>query len=169
MHIPPYHKKAVWQRFFVGALIGGVIAYCVFAYMYNSMYQRLFETNLELQSQVTELKNQNEALLEDKKDLDEKNEEQLTIESMEVTIANAKTLKLSHLVVYQMEEMIKEELKHVIGQKVSIVSESDQLLTSTIENKEFAIEDFNYYFTVTKITFARTLKITVTAKNNSPA
>lgn len=164
MHIPPYHRKTVWQRFFVGALIGGVIAYCVFAYMYNSMYERMVEYNLELKSQVTELKNQNEALLEDKEDLDEKNKEKLTVESIEVTIANDKELKLSHLVVYQMEELIKEEVQQVIGQDLSVVSESDQLLTSTIENKEFALEDFHYHFTVSRLTIAQTIKITVEAK-----
>ncbi|MEN1968234.1 sporulation membrane protein YtrI [Lentibacillus sp. N15] len=167
MHIPPYHKQASWQRFFVGALIGGVVAYCVFAYMYNTMYERLLEYNQQLKSQVTELRNQNDALLEDKKDLDEKNKEKLTVESIEVTIANDQELKLSQLVVYQMEEIIKEEIKHVVGKEVSVVSESDQLLTGTIENKEFAIDDFSYHFTVTRLTIAKTIKISVKAESSS--
>lgn len=164
MHIPPYHRKTVWQRFFVGALIGGVIAYCIFAYMYNSMYEQMLEDNLELKSQVTEVKNQNEALLEEKEDWDKQNQKELTVESVEVTIANDKDLKLDHLIVHQMEEMIKDEVKQVIGQDLSIVSESDQLLTSTIENKEFAFEDFHYNFKVSRLTISQTVKITVEAK-----
>ncbi|WP_088050853.1 sporulation membrane protein YtrI [Virgibacillus dakarensis] len=167
MHIPPYHKKAIWQRFFVGALIGAVIAYCVFAYMYNTMYERLLENNLELKSQVTDLKNQNDALLKDKKDLDEKNKKELTVESIEVTVTNAKNLKLDHLTAHQMEDIIKAEINQIIGQEVRIIDESSELLTSTIENKEFAINDFTYSFTVTKIAITQTVKIEVEAKTSS--
>lgn len=164
MHIPPYYKKASWQRFFVGTLIGGVMAYCVFAYMFNSMYERLLDNNLELQSQVTELKNQNDALLEDKKDLGEKTKQDITVESIEVTIMNDEELKLDHLIKHQMEELIKAEIKNIVGQEVSIISESDSLLSGTIENKEFAIEDLTYYFKITKIVFAKTVEIEVEAE-----
>lgn len=58
MHIPPYHKKKSWQRFFVGTFFGGVIAYCILLYMYGSMYENLLKQNLELHSQVSTLKNQ---------------------------------------------------------------------------------------------------------------
>lgn len=167
MHIPPYHRKASWQRFFAGALIGGVIAYCVFAYMYNSMYEQMMQHNLELKSQVTELKNQNDALLEEKENLNEKNKQSLTVDSIEVTIANDKELKLDQLVVYQMEEMIKEEIKQIIGQDLTIVSESDQLITSTIENKEFAFEDFQYQFKVSRLTIGQTVKVTVEAEKGT--
>ncbi|WP_188453422.1 sporulation membrane protein YtrI [Virgibacillus oceani] len=149
MHIPPYHKKESWQRFFVGALIGAVIAYCIVMYMYGSMYEKLFAEILDLQDKVTELKNHNDALLKAKEDLDTP----ITVEKIEVDIVNDKELQLDNdtLMKQQLEGLIKKEIDHIVGQDVTIVSESDKLLESTIENKEISIDEFTYSFTVTKL------------------
>lgn len=61
MHIPPYYKKESWQRFFIGAFFGAVIAYVIIMYMYGSMYEKLYEENVNFASQVNDLKKQNEA------------------------------------------------------------------------------------------------------------
>jgi len=167
MHIPPYHKKESWQRFFIGMFFGGIIAYCIFIYMYGSMYERLVEQNLNLQSELTELEKQNEVLLQDKKDLDEKSKESYTIDSIEINITNKKQLRLERLIVHQLEEMIKQEINHIIGQDISVVAENDQLLLSTIENKTFSIDDLNYYFEIQQLTIAKKVKITAKAKISS--
>ncbi|MFD1038112.1 sporulation membrane protein YtrI [Virgibacillus byunsanensis] len=164
MHIPPYHKKPSWQRFLIGIVIGGIIAYCIVIFMYGAMYERLLEQNLDLQSQVTELKNQNEALLEDKEDLDEKAKEPLVINTVEVKITNEEQLRLDRLIIHQLEEMVKQEISHVIGQDINVIDKSDQLLISTIENKGFTVDDFTYYFDVSKLTISQTVKLTVEAK-----
>src|SRR5690625_6728087 len=87
MHIPPYLRKKSWQRFFLGFATGAVIAYALFIFMYGSMYERLFENNLSLQSKVSELESQNKALSEDKKAVNEKTKESLTVERIEIVIA----------------------------------------------------------------------------------
>lgn len=164
MHIPPYYKKKSWQRFFIGAFIGAVIAYCIFIFMYGSMYERLFEHNLDLQSELTELEKQNEALLQDKKDLNEKSKAPVTVDGIEIHITNEKQLRLDRLIIHQLEEMMKQEIDHIIGQDISVVAESDRLLLSTIENKAFSIDDFTYSFEISKLTISKTVKITAKAK-----
>ncbi|MBR3119554.1 sporulation membrane protein YtrI [Oceanobacillus profundus] len=161
MHIPPYHKKPSWQLFFAGAFIGGIIAYFILIYMYGTMYEELLAENLELSSQVNDLKEQNAALLQDKEDLSEKSEEPLTINSISVTIVDGERLKLDRLIEHQLEEMVKEQISHIIGQEISIIDKSDQLLQSTIENKGFTIDDFTYYFEVKKLTISTDLKIEI--------
>ena len=161
MHIPPYHKKPSWQLFFAGAFIGGIIAYFILIYMYGTMYEELLAENLELSSQVNDLKEQNAALLQDKEDLSEKSEEPLTINSISVTIVDGERLKLDWLIEHQLEEMVKEQISHIIGQEISIIDKSDQLLQSTIENKGFTIDDFTYYFEVKKLTISTDLKIEI--------
>lgn len=164
MHIPPYYKKESWQRFFIGAFFGAVIAYVIIMYMYGSMYEKLYEENVNFASQVNDLKKQNEALLKDKDDLNEKSKQPLTVNSIEVDIINDKKLRLDTLIVHQLEDMIKEEINHIIGQDVSIVDESHQLLQSTIENKEFSVDEFAYFFEVTKLKISQSVKITVETK-----
>src|SRR5690625_7505190 len=148
MHIPPYYKKKSWQRFLVGAFIGAVIAYFITIFMYGSMYERLVEHNLDLQSQITELEKQNEVLLQDKKDLNEKSKAEITVDGIEIKIKNEKQLRLDRLITHQLEEMIKQEIDHIIGQDISVVAERNQLILSTSENKAFTVDEFTYYFEI---------------------
>jgi len=160
IHLPPYHKIPTWQRFFAGVFFGAIIAYIVLLYMYGSMYEDLLIENSELQSQVSELENQNEALLEDREELNEP----LTVETIEITITNAEELRMDRLIVHQLEELMKEEINHLVGAEVSNLANSDQLILSTIENKEFAIDDFSYYFDVSLLIIGPRVDLNVEAR-----
>jgi hypothetical protein len=165
MHIPPYHKKVTWQRFFVGMLFGGVIAYCTLIYMYGEMYEQLLKENREYRTELTELRDLNEALLQDKKDLNEKSKEPLTVETIEINIANKNEYRLDRLIVHDLEEMVKKEIKHIIGRDISIIDKSDDLLISSIENKNFTVDEFTYSFKVEKLAIiSQTVKLTLHAE-----
>ncbi|MFC4022551.1 sporulation membrane protein YtrI [Oceanobacillus longus] len=164
MHIPPYHRKTTWQRFFAGAFFGGFIAYFILIYMYGTMYEELLAENMEFTSQIRDLKDQNEALLKDKEDLDEKSREPLTVSSIVITIVEGDQLKMDRLIELQLEEMIIEEINHLVGEEVDMINKSDQLLLSAIENKGFTIEDVTYYFEVNKLTIASELEVSVIPK-----
>lgn len=164
MHIPPYHQKESWQRFFIGAVIGAIIAYFIFVFMYGKMYECLLEANYDLQARVSELESQNEALLEDKKDLDEKTKAPVTVERIEITIINEKQLRLDRLIIHQLEEMIKKDIHHLIGQDINLIDDSSQLLLSAIENKAFTVDDMTYSFDVERLVISTTLKLALKAK-----
>ncbi|RDW16330.1 hypothetical protein CWR48_16935 [Oceanobacillus arenosus] len=164
MHIPPYHKRPSWQRFLVGAAIGAILSYIVIMYMYGSQYEKLIATNFELQAQVTKVKAQNEALLKDKENLSEKSNQSLTVQAIEINIINGEELKLDRLITFQLEEMIKAAIYSIIGEKIEAVAAGDNLLESTIENKGFTVDDFTYYFEITKLMYSNTVEITVKAK-----
>ena len=113
---------------------------------------------------VTELKQQNEALLQDNKDINEKNKERLTVNQIEIEISNADEFKLDRLSISQLNEMIKNEINHIIGQDIDVVSDSEQLLQSTIENKQFSVDELTYYFEIEKLTISKTVKLIMVAK-----
>ncbi|GGJ96821.1 hypothetical protein GCM10007063_19090 [Lentibacillus kapialis] len=163
MHIPPYYKKKSVQRFLAGAFAGAVFSYFIFIYMHGSMYGELLAENRNLKSEVTELKNQNEALLEDNENLDEKSKEPIKVETIDISITNEEDLPDS-LIIHDLEELIKEEITHIVGKDVSIISESDGLLKATIENKDFTVDDFTYQFTVDTLIIHHTVKLAVEAE-----
>lgn len=167
MHIPPYYRRSTWQRFFVGVFFGSIISYFVLIYMYGTMYEERLAENMELASELRELKDQNAALLKDKKDLDEKSQEPLTVSSIAININEGEQLKIDRLIEIQLEEMIIEEINHLIGQEVAIINKSDQLLVSAIENKGFTIEDVTYYFDINKLMIAAEMEISVIPKLSS--
>ncbi|WP_087971900.1 sporulation membrane protein YtrI [Oceanobacillus rekensis] len=167
MHIPPYHRNSTWQRFFVGAFFGSIISYFILIYMYGTMYEERLTENMELASELRELKIQNEALLKDKEDLDEKSQEPLSVSSISITIHEGEQLKIDRLIEIQLEELIIEEVNHLVGQEIEVINKSDQLLISAIENKGFTIEDVTYYFEINKLYISPELKISVIPKLSS--
>src|SRR5699024_11812093 len=90
----------------------------------GKMYERLLEKNYNLKSHISELESQNEALLEDKKDLDEKTKEPVTVERIEISITNDKQLRLDRLIIHQLEDMIRKEIDHIIGEDIEIIADS---------------------------------------------
>lgn len=164
MYVSPYHKKKSWQRIIIGAFFGALTAYCVFMFMYGEMYEELMEKNLNLQAELSELKKHNEALLKDNEDLDEQSKKAVTIKFIELDIVNAKQLRLDPLIIHQLEELIKNEIGHLIGEDVQIIAKSDQLLVSTIENKTYQVDDFTYQFTIRTLIISQRIKLTVHAK-----
>ncbi|HEY4601079.1 MAG TPA: sporulation membrane protein YtrI [Cerasibacillus sp.] len=159
MHIPPYFKRKAWQYVFVGMIVGGVIAYLVFIYMYGEMYEQLLEKNIALESELRDVKKQNQALLEINEDL----EKPAIIETIKIDITNPKELKLDSLLVHQLVGLIKEELDSLIGKPIQQLSDSGDLLIATIENKRFKLNDLQYRFEVVKLIISKEVKVEVEA------
>ncbi|WP_186578390.1 sporulation membrane protein YtrI [Aquibacillus kalidii] len=156
MHIPPYYKKESWQRFFAGTFFGGIIAFIVFIYMYGQLYENWVEENINLRARVNELETNNKVLEENKKEADKQSQQQLSIDEITISIQNLKELKLEKdsLMKHQLEQAIKEEIIHIIGQDVQSVADNYQLLISTIENKTYKIDnlsEFTYSATVNRL------------------
>ncbi|WP_077621206.1 sporulation membrane protein YtrI [Sediminibacillus massiliensis] len=161
MHIPPYYKRESWQRFFSGVFIGAIMAFVLFLYIYGQFYEKWVEENMELHAQIAELDRQKEALLENQKDIDEKTKEKVTVQTIDVEVENGKELRLDRLIVHQLEENIKEEIRDVVGKDIVSLSENDYFLVSTIENKTYRIDDITYRATVSKLIIAPEIKLTI--------
>lgn len=160
MHFPHYHRHPHWQRFFIGVFVGGLIGYFVLLYMYGTMYENLLAENYELQEELIDLRKQNEVLLETQEDQDFL----LTIQEIEIIISNSEQVINDSLLVSQLKTLIKEEISHLIGSDILVVSSSDELLISAIENKAFTIDDITYHFSVTRLVVTPRLKIVTEAE-----
>lgn len=161
MHIPAYYKKKEVQYFFSGAVIGAIIAYIIFLYMYGSQTERWIEENIQLHSKINDLERENQTLSKDKENLQSKTKENLTIQKIDVKLLNAEQLKLDRFVVYQLTESIKEELGSLIGKTIPSVSENESLVFAAIENKTFSVDDFSYDAKITTLTISQTLRVKV--------
>lgn len=128
--------------------------------MYGVMYEELLEENTSLKSELTDVQKQNKALLDRNEDL----EKPSFIEEIDIQITNPKELKLDKLLNHQLVDLMKEELDSILGKPIQHISESDDLLIATIENKTYTIHDFTYTFEVKKLIVARRLKIQVKAE-----
>lgn len=159
MHFPPYHRNKSWQYFFVGIFVGSLIGYLVLLYMYGTMYEELLSRNFQLQEEIIDLREQNDVLLESQ----EERSGEPTVDEIDIIISNPELMKDDSLIVSQLKTLIKEEISHLIGTEIEIISSSDELLISSIENKAFTLDDMTYHFTITRLTIAPKMKLVVTA------
>lgn len=164
MHIPPFYKKKSWQRFFVGVFIGGVLSYCVVIYMYGQMYEQLLEKNMTLQSELNDVQKQNESLLKTNEDLDKQSKQPVTVKEINLEISNKEELKLDTFTTHKLEELVKDEIDYLIGEDIQIVTESEELLISAIENKVYQADGLSYYFEISRLTISPQINLTLKAK-----
>ena len=40
MRIPPYYRNPLWQRFFAGVIIGAIISWGLFLYMFGDLQEK---------------------------------------------------------------------------------------------------------------------------------
>lgn len=159
MHFTPFYKKRTYQTFIIGMFVGSLIGYVLLLYMHGKMYEELLMEQVELKTKISELENQNEALLDDKEEMEEQSTAIVT--SIQIQFTNDKALKFDRLISLQLEDVIKNELANIIGKSIQSVSESDDLLITVIENKTFTIDDQSYQFEVKKITFSEQIKLSL--------
>lgn len=144
MHIPPYYKRKEWQRFLAGTFVGAILAYAVFIYMYGQLYENWVEQNMDLRAELQELEASYEALEKNNEELDQRYQQRLMVSSIDIVIMNHETFRLDRFILQDLEEMIKEEVKEILGREVSSVTENHILLLRMIENKVYNIEGSSY-------------------------
>lgn len=144
MHFVPFHKNKQWQRFFSGLFIGAFISFIVFIYMHGQLLEKRIEENLQLRMEKQELQLAKRTLEESVSDLSQKYQKELLIRSIEITIINGEVFKLDRFSLHELEEQIKNEASHIVGNEVKTFNNYYTLLINAIENKTFKINNFSY-------------------------
>ncbi|WP_067842948.1 sporulation membrane protein YtrI [Amphibacillus sediminis] len=144
MHIPPLYRRKDWQRLMVGFFLGGVIAYLIFIYMYGQLIEKRIEENLRLRTEYQELQLAYDTLESNLSELNQKYQQKLLINSIDIIIVNADTFKLDRFILHELEDMIKEEVKDILGKEAATLNDHYPLLIRMIENKSYTIDGFTY-------------------------
>ncbi|SEO85167.1 hypothetical protein SAMN04488134_11454 [Amphibacillus marinus] len=151
MHVPPYYKRKDWQRFMVGVFVGGMIGYLVFLFMYGEIMERFIEENLRVRTERQELQLAYDTLEQNLTDLNQKYQEQLTINSIKIVINNAEVFKLDRFMLHELGELIKAEVNDIIGKEVVTLNDYYPILIRMIENKAYKIDGFSYQAKVAQL------------------
>ncbi|MFD9625039.1 sporulation membrane protein YtrI [Peribacillus muralis] len=166
MRIPPYHRTPTWQRFFAGAALGGLLSWVIFFYMHGVQQEKQIWT---LHEQSEKIKDLNEKIAIWEKDyqrLNQKNEEILTIQEVEVTITNEK-YSLDRLSIAEAEDVIEDDLSSLLAKDVASVYDGKVLLKKSIENKIVTINKKRYQLEVVEIMFFTKMNIDIKLKRTT--
>ncbi|AZV63231.1 sporulation membrane protein YtrI [Peribacillus frigoritolerans] len=166
MRIPPYHRTPTWQRFFAGAALGGLISWGIFFYMHGVQQEKQILTLHEQKEKIKDLNGKIAIWEQDYKKLNEKNEEILTIQEVEVTITNEK-YSLDQLSIAEAEDVIEDDLSSLLAKDVASVYDGKVLLKKSIENKIMTINKKRYRLEVVEIMFYTKMNIEIKLKRTT--
>ncbi|MGG3887849.1 sporulation membrane protein YtrI [Metabacillus fastidiosus] len=161
MRIPPHYEKPSWQRFFAGMVIGALLSWSVFLFIYGVNQDKQSLRIKEQQNDIAELKRDKQIYQEDYKKLNKENQQKITVQAIEIKLTNGERFHLKQFMNESIELSVKKDLSNLIAKDLESVSLSVPLIERTIENKLFHIEDRTYKLEVTKIVITPNVYIEV--------
>ncbi|WP_062355134.1 sporulation membrane protein YtrI [Bacillus kwashiorkori] len=159
MRIPPFYRLPTFQRFFFGMVLGALVSWLLFLYMFGSYQEEQTKKIAEQKNLIEELEREKRIWQEDFRELNEKNKKLLTVNEIKVKISNAHKYNLDLLSKVKAEESVKEDINMMLAKDLSLVAKSTDLLKKVIENKILKINDKRYRLQIKQITIYTTLTI----------
>ncbi|WP_246289041.1 sporulation membrane protein YtrI [Bacillus haikouensis] len=161
MRIPPFYRLPSWQRFFSGMVVGGIISWMIFIYMFGVMHENQTKLIEEQKNEISKYKNTLTYLQEEYKQLNEKNEDQLTIQEVKIKISNPTKTKVELLSIHETEDRLSEDLRSLLNKDLESVYGNRDLIKKIIENKTVKLNEKNFTFKVREMYFWTTTQITL--------
>lgn len=161
MRIPPYYKNQAVQRFFAGMVIGGVISWCIFVFIFG-VWQERYSSEIKTQkATIEDLEREKKIWQEEFAAQNKTTEEKLTVEGIVVKINNTDKEKydIKPFNALEMEDAIKEDLSTIIAKDLDMVYKSRALLKKSIENKVVESDKKRYKFKVTELIIYTTVHV----------
>lgn len=164
MRIPPYNRSVNWQRFFSGVFIGAIISWLIFIYMFGELQEKQTKTIKKQQEFIADLEKEKQIWQEDFKKLNEKNKQLLTVNEIQVKIINADQYHIDPLSAFEIEKVVKEDIRMVLAKDVELIFNSREFIRKAIENKYVEINDKRYRLAIKEMVIYTTLIIHIQIK-----
>lgn len=164
MRIPPFYRKPTWQRFFAGVIIGALMCWVLFFYMFGVQQEKQVHTIWEQNELIKDLNKKIAIWEEDYQKLNNQNEKVLTIQEVQIHISNGKNYNIDKLSIAEAEDVIRDDLASLIAKDVKTIYNGRVLLKKSIENKFIEINKKQYRLEVVEIMFYTEMYIEVKLK-----
>jgi hypothetical protein len=159
MRIPPLYRKPSWQQLLSGMMIGAVISWFVFLYIYGILQEKQAKLIHAQKDTIEELQGDIKIWQEEYKMLNKKNIELLTVQKINVKIINGDKYKIDPFSVSEAEDSVKKDINMMIAKDLESVFKNRELLKKVIENEEVRINGKRYRIEVKEMLIYTTLSI----------
>ncbi len=164
MRIPPYYHHPSWQRFIAGVIIGALISWLIFLYMFGVLQEEQAKIIKKQQDEIADLEKEKQIWQNDFAELNKKNKEMLTVHEIKVKIYNYERYNIDPLSVFEKEEEVKEDLNILLAKDLDFAYKSRDLIKRMIQNKTIRINDKRYALEIREIFIYTTLTIQLEIK-----
>lgn len=164
MRIPFYYGTKNWQRFFSGMIIGMVIGFCMFIFIYGVAQERQLQLIEKQKKHIEELEDTRNILLEEETKRNEEIQHKLRVQSISVTIEKDKKIQLEGVKLIDLQESISRQIRSIIGKDIESVAKNKGLIFSAINNHAYLVEDQIYHVEVKSVTIYSDVEVLVKIK-----
>ena len=151
MRIPPYYRNPLWQRFFAGVIIGAIISWGLFLYMFGDLQEKQIQLIGTQQDAIKDLHDELEIWQNEYEILNKKNESKLLVQDISIRITNYKKYRLDPLSIFEVEQSIKKDFDSLLGKDLESVSRGKELLKRAIINKEIKLNGRRYQLDIKEL------------------
>ncbi len=164
MRIPPFYRLPSWQRFFSGMVVGGIISWMIFLFMFGVMHEKQTQLIEEQKNDISKLKSTLSYLQEEYKQLNNENQNKLTIQEVKVKIINNTKTKVELLSIHETEDQLSEDLRSLLTKDLESAYQYKEMIKKIIENKTVKLNDKSFNLKVREMYFFTTTQITLELK-----
>lgn len=164
MRVPSFHHRPAWQRFIAGFILGTVAGWVLFILMFGLAQETQMETIREQQAEVDNLKDEIQNLQKDDEEKNERLQNQLTIQKIEVKFPNKDESQLGNSEFSKVEGRVKEQLSSLLNQNIETVAANKDLI-NLIENETYTIEKEQYRVNILSVVIYSTVEISLELEN----
>ena len=164
MRIPPYYRNPLWQRFFAGMIIGAVISWGLFLYMFGDLQEKQIQLIETQQDSIKALHDELEIWQNEYEILNKKNENKLLVQDISIRITNYKKYRLDPLSIFEVEQSIMKDFESILGNDLESVSRGKELLKRAITNKDIKLNGRHYRLEVTELIIYTNVEIELAIK-----
>ncbi len=151
MRIPPFYQLRSWQRFLAGVMVGSILGWLVFLFMFGHIQDKQINLIMEQKLKIRDLENEKAIWQKDYEKFNEETKKKLIIEEIKIIFTNEKKLMLNEFTKFNLKEAIKQDINSLIKLDIETVSKNNQLIINTIQNKVITIEGQKYRMKVEQI------------------
>ena len=164
MRIPPYYRNPLWQRFFAGMIIGAIIGWGLFLYMFGDLQEKQIQLIETQQDTIKDLHDELEIWQNEYEILNKKNENKLLVQDISVRITNYKKYRLDPLSIFEVEQSIKKDFDSLLGKDLESVSRGKELLKRAVINKDIKLNGRHYQLEIRELIIYTNIDIELSIK-----
>jgi len=161
MRVPSYPPSSAWQKFMFGAIIGGILSWLLFLFIFGDLQEKHAKTIKEQKERIADLEKEKAIWQEEFQKLNEKNMELLTVQEIVVKVTNGEKYRLDRLSIFEIEERIKNNISMVLAKDLNLVFNSRELLKKVVEYTPVKINDKRYQLVIKEMVIYTTLTLNV--------
>lgn len=165
MRVPQNHQTPGFKRFVVGLILGMILGWVFFIALSGIAQERQLSEIQKQKVTIKQLQEQLKTWQEDSVEKNKKLEKKLTVQNIEIEIANKERAPIGKLGLSELEADVKDQLSESLLKKnIENVAASKKLVIQAVESNIYTVDKNKYRLKVKSLVIYSTIELAVSVE-----